>query len=236
MSRRNSFLVLGLLVAALVGVALLAAPGSPLHKSPTLGLDLQGGLEAAPGVPRRTVISPRKTSTARSRSCATASTSSVSRAEIRTQGDDQIVIQLPASRIPAAAEIIGTTAQLELFDLEASLIGPSTNIRGEPVDTSLYGLLAQVQAQVKDGESEAYYVVNTKTKRVVSGPYGSERSASRSGRRAARRTRDLRGARRDGRRDMRRGRGRVPRCGGAGVAPDRTYYYLFDYTRPRCRR
>ena len=45
MSRRNSFLVLGLLVVALVGVALLAIPGSPLNKEPTLGLDLQGGLE-----------------------------------------------------------------------------------------------------------------------------------------------------------------------------------------------
>ncbi len=45
MSRRNSFLVLGLLAAALVGVALLAIPGSPINKKPTLGLDLQGGLE-----------------------------------------------------------------------------------------------------------------------------------------------------------------------------------------------
>ena len=77
----------------------------------------------------------------------------VSEPEIRTQGDDQIVIQLPGVQDPeAAAEIIGTTAQLELFDLEASLTGPSTTIRGEPVETtSLYGLLAQVQAQVRTG-------------------------------------------------------------------------------------
>ena len=185
MSRRNSFLVLGLLVAALVGVVLLAAPGSPLHKSPTLGLDLQGGLEVtlqAVPPPNRDLTEEdldRSVEIMRNR----VDKLGVSEPEIRTQGDDQIVIQLPGVQDPeAAAEIIGTTAQLELFDLEASLIGPSTNIRGEPVETtSLYGLLAQVQAQVKDGESEAYYVVNTKTKRVVSGPYGSEQAALRAG-------------------------------------------------------
>ncbi len=43
----------------------------------------------------------------------------VTEPEIRTQGSDQIVIQLPGVKDPeAAAEIIGTTAQLELFDLE----------------------------------------------------------------------------------------------------------------------
>ena len=36
---------MGLILAALVGVALLAIPGSPVHRKATLGLDLQGGLE-----------------------------------------------------------------------------------------------------------------------------------------------------------------------------------------------
>ncbi len=45
MSRRTSTIVLGLLAAALLGVALMAIPASPLHQKPTLGLDLQGGLE-----------------------------------------------------------------------------------------------------------------------------------------------------------------------------------------------
>ena len=61
----------------------------------------------------------------------------------------------------AAAEIIGTTAQLELYDLEASLTGPSVSVRGFPIEhTSLYELLARVQSQVEEGESDAYYVVN----------------------------------------------------------------------------
>src|SRR5439155_21070662 len=43
--RRKHFIVLGCVLAALVGVALLAVPGSPAHRKLTLGLDLHGGLE-----------------------------------------------------------------------------------------------------------------------------------------------------------------------------------------------
>ena len=38
MSRRSATIVVALVIAALVGVALLAVPGSPLEKRPTLGL------------------------------------------------------------------------------------------------------------------------------------------------------------------------------------------------------
>ena len=237
MSRRNSFLVLGLLVVALVGVVLLAVPGSPLHKSPTLGLDLQGGLEVtlqAVPPPNRDLTEEdldRSVEIMRNR----VDKLGVSEPEIRTQGDDQIVIQLPGIQDPqAAAEIIGTTAQLELFDLEDSLIGPSITIRGEPVEQpSLYALLAQVQAQAQGDDSDAYYIVNPKTKRVVSGPYGSEQAALRAA------GGELPAGRRifavpEGMAVVSCGEGAVvcPGAGGAGVAPDRTYYYLLEYTPP----
>ena len=45
MTRRAAIIVVALVVAALVGVVLMVVPASPLHKKPTLGLDLQGGLE-----------------------------------------------------------------------------------------------------------------------------------------------------------------------------------------------
>ena len=178
MSRRNSYFVLGLLAAALIGVALMAIPASPLHQKPTLGLDLQGGLEvtlqAVPPADRELTKEDldRSVEIMRNR----VDKLGVTEPEIRTQGSDQIVIQLPGVKDPeAAAEIIGTTAQLELFDLETSLVGPSISLQGQPVESaSLYALLAQVQSQVKDGKSDAYYVVNPKTKRVVSGPYESE--------------------------------------------------------------
>ena len=54
----------------------------------------------------------------------------VAEPEIRTQGDDQISIQLPGVDDPAAAaNIIGKTAQLELFDLEKDFVAPSIDAR-----------------------------------------------------------------------------------------------------------
>jgi preprotein translocase subunit SecD len=43
--RRKYLLLIGAIVAALVGTLMLAVPGAPLYKKPVLGLDLQGGLE-----------------------------------------------------------------------------------------------------------------------------------------------------------------------------------------------
>jgi SecD/SecF fusion protein len=237
MSRRNSFLVLGLLVAALAGVALLAIPGSPLHKSPTLGLDLQGGLEVtlqAVPPPNRDLTEEdldRSVEIMRSR----VDKLGVSEPEIRTQGDDQIVIQLPGVEDPqAAAEIIGTTAQLELFDLEKSLTGPSISIRRVPVEsTSLYGLLAQVQAQAQGDNSDAYYVVNPKAGRVVSGPFGTEEEALRKAGGELGPTRRV-FAVPEGMAVVTCGVGAVvcPGADGAGLPPDRSYYYLFTYDPP----
>ena len=242
MSRRNSYLVLGLLAAALIGVALMAIPASPLHQKPTLGLDLQGGLEvtlqAVPPADRKLTKEDldRSVEIMRNR----VDKLGVTEPEIRTQGSDQIVIQLPGVKDPeAAAEIIGTTAQLELFDLETSLVGPSISLQGQPVETaSLYALLAQVQSQVKDGKSEAYYVVNPKTKRVVSGPYASEAEAlKKSHGEASGRPRDLRRARQHGRDHVREGRSRVSRRGRrrrpSPTAPGTT---SSSTTRPTSRR
>ncbi len=72
----------------------------------------------------------------------------VSEPEIRKQGSNQIVIQLPAVHdVNQAAEIIGQTAQLELYDLETSLVSPSIDASQNPIPfTSLYSLLARVQS------------------------------------------------------------------------------------------
>src|SRR4029079_15191514 len=128
MTRRASLIVVGLVVAALVGVALLAIPSSPLHKKPTLGLDLQGGLEitkqAVPPKGRKLTKEDlnRSVSIMRDR----VDRLGVAEPEIRTQGNNQIAIQLPGVKDPeTAARIIGKTAQLELYDLEADLVPPS---------------------------------------------------------------------------------------------------------------
>ena len=52
----------------------------------------------------------------------------VSEPEIRKQGKDQIVIQLAGVHdVNKAAQIIGTTAQLQFYDLEDDIVGPSND-------------------------------------------------------------------------------------------------------------
>ena len=182
MTRRAAVSVVALVAAALVGVALLAIPGSPLEQRPTLGLDLQGGLEvtlqAVPPRDRKLTKEDldRSVSIMRSR----VDKLGVAEPEIRTQGSDQISIQLPGVKDPAAAaQIIGKTAQLELFDLEADLVSPSIDARTrQPIATpKLYDLLAGQQALAAKGTPDTYYVFRTKGKTLVRGPVGSKTSA-----------------------------------------------------------
>ncbi|HUF01991.1 MAG TPA: protein translocase subunit SecD [Gaiellaceae bacterium] len=238
MNRRASLLVVAFLAAALAGVALLAFPGSPLHQKPTLGLDLQGGLEvtlqAVPPADRELTDEDldRSVDIMRNR----VDKLGVTEPEIRKQGSDQIVIQLPGVSDPeAAAEIIGTTAQLELYDLERSLTGPSIAAGGFPVEhTSLYRLLARVQAQTGETAS-AYYVVNTRAERVVSGPFGTEQEALESVDGELPANRRLFGVP-EGMVVITCGAGAVVCPGGqqgSGLPPTQTYYYLFTHDPPR---
>ena len=174
MSNRRSHLILvGLIALALVGVAALGVPGSPAHKKVTLGLDLQGGLE----VVLKAVPPKNKTCDA---SCMERSISimrsridklGVAEPEIRKQGKNQIVIQLAGVHDPGkAAGIIGKTAQLQFFDLEADVTGPSTDGAGHVVATdSLYELLNAVKADTKKGTPTAFYLFNPK-KQLAAGP------------------------------------------------------------------
>jgi len=236
-NRRSSLFVVGFLVAALVGVALLAVPGSPIRQEPTLGLDLQGGLEVtlqAVPPPNRSLTEDdldRSVEIMRSR----VDRLGVTEPEIRTQGSDQIVIQLPGVSDPeAAADIIGKTAQLELYDLETSLTGPSISFEGDPVEfASLYQLLSRVQAQTDEGTPQAYYVFDSKTKRVVVGPVATEQEALKKWKGKLPEGREL-FAVPEGMVVVTCGEGAVvcPGAQGAGVLPDRTYYYLLEYDPP----
>jgi SecD/SecF fusion protein len=175
-TRRNHLILVGLIVAALVGVALLAIPGSPAHKKTRLGLDLQGGLEvvlqAVP--PKGQKVTQQGLDNAVSIMRSRVDKLGVSEPEIRKQGNDQIVVELPGVKDAAqAAQLIGKTAQLEFYDLQADLTGPSVTTSGFariPVATaSLYSLLAGQQAKAKQGAPTAYYLFD-KNKRLLSGP------------------------------------------------------------------
>src|SRR6266516_2586205 len=165
-NRRSHLILVGLILAALAGVVALAIPGSPIHKKVTLGLDLQGGLEVvlkaqpAKGQKLDSAALDRSVSIMRQR----VDKLGVSEPEIRKQGSNQIVIELAGVHdAAAAAKLIGKTAQLQFFDFEADVTGPSKNLNGNIVATgSLYDLLKQVQGKAKQGSPEGYYLFKTK--------------------------------------------------------------------------
>jgi SecD/SecF fusion protein len=172
-SRRSHLTLVALLLAALVGVFLLGWSGSPIHKNLRQGLDLQGGLEvvlqAQP--PRGHVLTSddmaRSVDIIRNR----IDKLGVSEPVVTKQGANQIVVELPAvHNINQAASIIGETAQLELYDMETSLVPPSIDASENPAaTTSLYALLTSVQSGQK-GLPSQYYLFNSRTKKPVAGP------------------------------------------------------------------
>ena len=99
--RRSNLLLLGLTLVAFLGVLLLAVPGSPIQQKPKLGLDLQGGLEivlrAVP--PKDHAITDEDMARSVEIMRARVDKLGVSEPEIRKQGSNQIVIQLPASSV-----------------------------------------------------------------------------------------------------------------------------------------
>jgi SecD/SecF fusion protein len=167
--RRKHLVLLGFILAALAGVALLAVPGSPAHRKPTLGLDLQGGLEVVlKAVPPK---GHKLTSEDIDRSITIMRNRidriGVSEPEIRKQGSDQIVIQLAGVKDPAvAAKLIGKTAVLEFYDFEADLTGPSINaLQNQPsASPSLYDLLSDpaTRSLAKKGTPSQWYLFDEK--------------------------------------------------------------------------
>ena len=79
------------------------------------------------------------------------------------------MIELAGVHDPAkAASIIGKTAQLELYDLETSLTGPSVTPTGNPQETlGLDKLLANVQSEAKKGQPEGYYAFGKNKQKSV---------------------------------------------------------------------
>ncbi|HZC31125.1 MAG TPA: hypothetical protein VE261_06360, partial [Gaiellaceae bacterium] len=178
MSDRRKYLILmGAILAAVVGAVLLAVPGSPIYKKPVLGLDLRGGLEVVlKAVPPK---GHQLTSADLDRSVSIMQDRinrlGVSEPEIRKQGSNQIVIQLAGVHDPgAAAKLIGKTATLDLFDFESDVVPPSVDTNGNPVaQPTLFGMLSQVQTQAKKGTPEGYYLFKvtkvTTTTKATSG-------------------------------------------------------------------
>ena len=161
-SRRSNLILVGLIVLALVGVALLTVPSSPFHRGVKKGLDLQGGLEvvlkAEPPKGHKLDKSDldRSVNIMRNR----VDKLGVASPEIREQSPDQIVIQLAGVHDPEqAAQIVGSTAQLELYDLTPALVSPSVDAAGDAaaaVRESLRPAEPAVQSKATTGTPTGY--------------------------------------------------------------------------------
>jgi SecD/SecF fusion protein len=175
---------MGAIAAALVGAVMLAVPGSPAYKKPTLGLDLRGGIE----VVLRAV--PNKGQQVNAAGMQTAQQVMVNRVDklgvaspnVAIQGGNEIVVQLAGIHdTNKAAKIIGSTGQLQFFDFEKDLAPPSVTGVGSANPTprpisSLYSLLKQLQDQAKNGTPEQYYLFGPKkiTKTVTTTVNGKQ--------------------------------------------------------------
>ena len=173
-SRRPHIILLLLIVATLGAVFLFAAPQSPFYKPPALGLDLKGGLQvveqAVPTGGRQ--VTPQEMTLSVDIMRRRVDALGVSEPDIRQQGSNQIVIDLPGvSDTARALQVIGKTATLQIFDLEAALVSPISVSNFQPIPhNSLYPLLKAVQAQAKAQKVSGYYLFNAKHKLVLPNP------------------------------------------------------------------
>jgi len=169
--RRRHLILIGCILAALIGVAFLAVPSSPVHKKLTLGLDLQGGLEvvlkAEP--PKGHKLTPEDLSRSIDIMRNRIDKLGVSEPEIRKQGSNQIVIQLAGiHNVNDAAALIGKTAVLEFYDFEADVTGPSVSgglLNATPVASgSVYDLLSAPATRLlaNKGNPAQWYLFNDK--------------------------------------------------------------------------
>lgn len=224
---RRYHLIVLMIVALVGGVAALAAV-----RSPTLGLDLQGGLEVIlqAQAPRGQQVTPdgmsRSVEIIRSR----IDKLGVAEPEIRKQGPDQIVVQLAGVHDPArAAELIGKTAQLQFYDLENDAVAPSVTATGAVIpSTTLFRLLKTEQDGTKAGPPTAWYLYS-KDAKLLAGPEQTKEDILRS----------LPGGKLPDGAQFRvvPGDRIVITCGPSAVVcpgvrtspPTKTYYYLFRY-------
>ena len=137
-------------------------------------------------------------------------------------------------------EILGKTAQLELFDLESNLVPPSISAQGFPIaKDSLYSLLAGQQALVNENTKTTWYLFDDKQK-LRAGPVATRDKLlrARRSRRPARRASSRRGGRssacRRRRSSFKCGIGEVVCPGVDAVNPTQNYFYL-DPLRPHER-
>jgi len=223
---RRYLLILATILAAVAGVVVLS-----LFRSPTLGLDLQGGLEVilqAKAPQGREITQDdldRSIEIMRHR----IDKLGVSEPVITRQGSDQISVQLAGVHDAGrAAEIIGQTAQLQFFDLQGDALPPTKDANGQVVGSpKLLPLLSGEQEAEKTGTPTQWYLYS-KDKARLAGPSETKEDI----------LKQVGGEQPEGSKFYAVPQGKIiltctdnaTLCPGVGVpAPGATYYYLFRY-------
>ncbi len=163
---RRYLLILLVLLGAILGVLVLG-----YFRSPTLGLDLQGGLEvvleARPEAGQELTDSDldRSVEIIRRR----VDKLGVSEPEIRKQQPDQIVIHLAGVfDAERASTVIGQTAQLEFYDLQADVDPLSTDGAGNVIPSeTLLPLLTPADKLPAGTEAREWYLYGDQKERLA---------------------------------------------------------------------
>jgi SecD/SecF fusion protein len=223
---RRHLLILGAIFAAVGGVIALA-----LFRTPTLGLDLQGGLEVV--LQAKAPLGREITQEDLDRSIEImrqrVDKTGVAEPVITRQGSNQIAVELAGVHDAArAAELVGQTAQLQFYDLQGDALPPTATATGavQP-STQLLPLLKSQEKLAEKGTPTAWYLYSHEGKRLAGPEDTKEAILRRYG-----------GSEPVGSKFYAVPEGRtILTCGAAdrfcpGVSeapPTRTYYYLYKY-------
>ena len=183
--RRPHLILAGLIVLALVGVAFLSQ-----RKHVTKGIDLAGGVEVVyQAVPHGGKITSDELQKSKSIMEQRINGTGAKEPDVRTQGSNQIVIELPGIKDTAKAlDQIGKTAQLEMYDFETAATGPTKGQNGDVLpNPDAYKLLTGAGAKPitkaedvpSDAEnpSQEYVVVSSGKKHKVYAIVGNSQLA-----------------------------------------------------------
>jgi SecD/SecF fusion protein len=184
--RRNIFVLL--VVAGLIVASVLVIFTKPTR----LGLDLRGGVELvyqAEPTPQQPVVNQEALDRAIDVMRERVDRLGVAEPQIQRSGSNQISVALPdVHNAQRAQEQVGQVAQLYFYDWEPNVLGPGckpapndAEVTGGP-QAGTAGALSQYDAvrraaecpERNDGNNttdrNTYFLVNTKTERVVAGP------------------------------------------------------------------
>jgi SecD/SecF fusion protein len=163
---RRYLLILLVLFGAIAGVATLG-----YFREPTLGLDLQGGLEVV--LEARPEAGQELTDADLDRSVEIirrrVDKIGISEPEIRTQDPNQIVVDLAGVfDAQRAAELIGQTAQLEFYDLQGDVDPLSQDANGNPVASpTLLPLLTREDNLPEGTTAREWYLYGDRKERLA---------------------------------------------------------------------